>query len=641
MKASSHASCSIRNALVMLMKGIAAVLNHLGIDRTTVITLTVLCLLMIAPFCVPVQAQDGFAVEAIAFTGNKTLPSAILKHLMETKTVGWFSKLLGKAGSEYNDEVMAQDKEQIAALYQREGFLYVKIAPLLKEIDRKEKTVKLTIPIKEGRPIMVNRVTASFAPSSRHPDSVLLGILGRLERELLLRRQTRFRDSSVMLDQLVIVRELSNVGYPYAAIRPELIVSQPDYTVDVTWHIECGPRSRLGDVRILGVSRVPVSVITRQIAFHRGSMFQLRKIEQSQEQVYGLGLFQVAAVTPDLSTAGDTIVPIEVFVKDANRFMTKLGVGYGTEDRVRVLSETRLLGFLGGARRLQLFVKHSYIEPYHIIVTLSQPGYPTPRMTLVASPFMWRQHEPAFSVDRYGGNLGAIHQFSRKLSGSMTFSLERVKITQSALTLTADSLALSKLYNKSQIILGSSFDNSAPLFNPRHGFFNSNSFTIGALGLGSRTRYTKFLVDLRTYRPISLLVLATRIKLGGIKTIGSESFVPVEERFYTGGSSSVRGWARSELGPRMADLPIGGLSLLEGSVEIRYPLFGNLSGVVFGDFGNVWTASYQYTLADLHYAAGVGVRLATPIGPIRLDLAKPVADVEKRIQVHISVGQAF
>ena len=135
--------------------------------------------------------------------------------------------------------------------------------------------------------------------------------------------------------------------------------------------------------------------------------------------MYGLGAFQIATVTPNLSTDRDTITPVEVYVKDARRFTTRLGLGYGTEDKVRVSSDTRLLGFPGGARRLQLFFKHSYLDPYHVIITLMQPGYPTPRTTLATSPFIWRQREPSFTVNRVGANLGAIHQFSGNLGSSM------------------------------------------------------------------------------------------------------------------------------------------------------------------------------------------------------------------------------
>ncbi len=590
---------------------------------------------------VSLQAQEGFAVQKIAFKGNKTIPASILKLLTETKSVGAFSKLLGKRGPEYDDEVMAQDIERIKAFYQREGFLYVIVEPAQKEIDRQKKTVKLSVSIIEGEPIRVRQVTHSLTPSSSIPDSVFKRILKRTSREMVLRPETRFRDSSVILDQLMLTRLFSNVGYPYVDIKPELTVSKPDYAVDVVWRIESGPKCFFGDVRIMGISKVPAPVIARQIAFQQGDLFRLRSVEQTQQQVYGLGVFQVATATPAFAKDSGTVIPVETFVKDAKRFTTKLGVGYGTEDHIRVSSDTRLLGFLGGARRLQLYMKHSYLEPYHVVVTVTQPAFPTPRTTLTASPFVWRQREPAYTVNRAGGSLGAAHQFNPKLSGSITYSLEQVKVAKSVFTETADSTGFPDLYNKSQLILGSSFDNSGPLFNPRHGFFNTNTFALSGLGFGSKTRYMKLLIDLRKYQPLSALVLATRIKLGGIRTFGKESFVPVEERFYSGGSSSVRGWARSELGPHEAGLPIGGLSLFEASAELRYPIVGILSGVVFGDMGNVWTESFTYKPAELRYAAGAGIRITTPIGPIRLDVARPVADNDKKVQFHISVGQAF
>jgi outer membrane protein insertion porin family len=585
--------------------------------------------------------QDGFIIKGLKFKGNKTFSSANLKLLMETKAVGGISRLLGKQAQEFDEEALAGDLEKIKLFYQREGFLYVKIDSVQKEIDRQRKTVKLIIPIEEGRSIEVRTVNYALSAQSSFPDSMLARIVKRVKNELVLRPETRFRDSSITLDLLVLNRALGNVGYPYAQIQPDLAVSETDRAVDVTWKIDVGPKCTFGDVRIVGVSKVPADVIARQVAFKKGDLFRLRQAEQTQQQVYGLGAFQVATATPTFSEEKEPVVPVEVFVKDAKRFATKFGIGYGTEDHVRVTSDSRLIGFLGGARRLQLFVKHSYLEPYHVYLTFVQPAFPTPHTSLSASPFVWRQREPGFTVNRIGASLGATHQFSSKLNGSIIYSLEHVRVAQSVLLQASDSTALTKLYNKSQITLSSSYDNSRPLFNPRRGFVNSNSFAISGLGFGSKTRYTKLMIDLRRYQPLGALIFATRVKLGGIKTFGSESFIPVEERFYSGGSSSVRGWARSELGPHESGVPIGGLSLLEGSAEIRYPIIGILSGVVFFDLGNVWTKSYTYKLTDVRYAAGTGIRITTPIGPIRLDVARPVADVDHAIQVHVSVGQAF
>jgi outer membrane protein assembly complex protein YaeT len=597
--------------------------------------------LAIALAASPARSQDGYAVRGISFKGNKTIPTSILKLVIGTKAPGTFGRLLGHTGSEYDQEAIAADLDKLRLIYQREGFLHAVVGPVQTEMDSKARKIRVVIPIAEGEPVKIHEVTYQLDSTGGAAAAHLTKALKNLQRDMYLKTGERFRDSSVMLDQIALAREFADQGFAYCRINPVLTVDDSASSVRVEWRIASGPRCYYGPIRILGQSKITPHVITRQLAFAQGSGYRQSLTERSQQQIYGLGVFQVATVTPVLGTPKDTTIPIEVFVKDAKRFTSKLGVGYGSEDHFRIFSDSRFLGFLGGARRLQLYFKHSDLEPYHLSATVVQPGVPTPRTTLSLSPFLRRQKEPGFTVNRYGGALGAAHQFSATLNGSATYSLERVKVDQSAQsTLAVDSNA-STLYNKSQIILGATFDNSGPMFNPRHGFFNSGSIAISGLGFGSNTKYTKILFDLRRYQPLGGLVLATRVKFGSIKTIGSESFIPVEERFYSGGGSSVRGWGRSELGPKENGLPIGGLSLLEGSAEIRFPIGGILAGALFADAGNVWLQSYDFPPGDLRYAAGAGIRITTPIGPIRLDVARPVADLDKAIQVHISVGQAF
>jgi outer membrane protein insertion porin family len=130
--------------------------------------------------------------------------------------------------------------------------------------------------------------------------------------------------------------------------------------------------------------------------------------------------------------------------------------------------------------------------------------------------------------------------------------------------------------------------------------------------------------------------------LGGIYSSDASQYIPVEDRFYSGGGNSNRGWSRSMLGPRRADgKPLGGMSILEMNFEIRHHLFWKVELAAFMDAGNVWTSSYHYRFDDLAYASGGGIRVETPIGPIRLDLGVPLWNEKKGIQFFISVGQAF
>jgi outer membrane protein insertion porin family len=138
--------------------------------------------------------------------------------------------------------------------------------------------------------------------------------------------------------------------------------------------------------------------------------------------------------------------------------------------------------------------------------------------------------------------------------------------------------------------------------------------------------------------------------IGGIHSSDESQFIPVEDRFYSGGSNSNRGWARSMLGPiietqdgtSIIKTPEGGKSIVEMNLEIRHPLFWQIELAAFVDAANVWSPSYHYCFNQLWYAVGGGIRVNTPIGPVRLDVGVPVVGTaDRKVQIFLSVGQAF
>jgi outer membrane translocation and assembly module TamA len=159
--------------------------------------------------------------------------------------------------------------------------------------------------------------------------------------------------------------------------------------------------------------------------------------------------------------------------------------------------------------------------------------------------------------------------------------------------------------------------------------------------------------DGRYYQPLGSrrLVLATRVQLGSIDSIGG-STVPLPRRYFLGGSSGVRGWSRYEISPLSASgVPIGGNSLFALSTELRARIRRNLGAVAFLDSGNVWADTWGINLRDLRYAIGSGLRYQTPVGPIRFDFGyqlNPIPGLlvdgepqSRRWRMHFSIGQAF
>jgi len=147
-------------------------------------------------------------------------------------------------------------------------------------------------------------------------------------------------------------------------------------------------------------------------------------------------------------------------------------------------------------------------------------------------------------------------------------------------------------------------------------------------------------------------VWANRVQLGTINALGGDSAVPFFKRYFLGGATSIRGWGRFEVSPLSGfGLPIGGLSMFEGSTEIRKPLWGKIGGVGFLDFGKVANDSASFTAGNFVYAAGPGLRYLTPIGPARVDVGYQLNQIPnlrvngkpeaRHWRIHFSIGQAF
>jgi len=128
--------------------------------------------------------------------------------------------------------------------------------------------------------------------------------------------------------------------------------------------------------------------------------------------------------------------------------------------------------------------------------------------------------------------------------------------------------------------------------------------------------------------------------------------VPFFKRYFLGGATNLRGWGRFEVSP-LSDRgnPIGGHSFANVSAELRVPIRGKLAAVLFADGGNVWSSPWDFNFNDLRYDVGPGLRYATPIGPLRIDVGVQLNPIEgllvngkkqtRPVRVHFSIGQAF
>jgi outer membrane protein insertion porin family len=135
----------------------------------------------------------------------------------------------------------------------------------------------------------------------------------------------------------------------------------------------------------------------------------------------------------------------------------------------------------------------------------------------------------------------------------------------------------------------------------------------------------------------------TSVRIGIADPYGSTEIVPLAERFFAGGNSTVRGFPRDELGPVENGVAIGGEGMLVLNQELRFPLRGALRGTLFYDAGNVWRELGEFALDDMRHVLGVGIRYETPIGPLRVEYGHKLdrEPGESAGELFFSIGDAF
>jgi outer membrane protein insertion porin family len=591
----------------------------------------------------PLIAQQDYQVHDIQISGNQHFSQDELQQQMVLQGTGFLKRnLLRKDPVLFSQELLQGDIGSLVIFYQTEGFLQVEIPAPELEVNHEKQTVDIHISIDEGPPVRIKELKLKFPPSLSDQEQEKQ-VYANLMEKLELQTGKRFRDNDLIRDRNSLLQGFTYAGYPYVEVDFKLIVDVDSAHTDLIWEITPGPRCTFGAITISGNNQTKTSFIRKQLTFHKGAPFNQKQLDETQRRLFSLGLFQVAIVKAQFSAEQDSIIPVRVTISEAARWTGKVGVGYGREDKFRAFTQGRRIGFLGGARRLELLLKHSGLEPYNIDLKMIEPLFFSYKTALTLNPYLRRETEPGYSVTRTGGRMSLLYQITLNLKGSLTFIREIVNQDSSGIDpAQVREQETDDLYDKAGPIIALTWDNSQPIFSPDRGYFILASTKLNGYPRQADFPFIRYLLDARHYRRQAGIIVAYRVKIGLINSYDELEFVPVEERFYAGGSGSVRGWGRQKLGPQDPNgNPIGGNSLLEGSIELRFSLWHKFVGVTFLDFGNVWLESGNYPLKELRYALGFGFGVDTPIGPLRLDLARPLQDEKKSWEFHLNIGKTF
>lgn len=602
----------------------------------------IISILLLGMLSFPLSAQDNYEIRKIRFKGNKTFSRAELLDQVSMHQTNFIQKIQRKEPSLYSQDFMEQDLERLTRFYQSEGFLHANIFVDSLKVNEKKNRVNIYIHIEEKRPVLVDTVSLVITEplANRNADSLVRAI----SKNLSMKNRSRFRDNGVYDDISTINNAFLDLGYVYGQTYFDLDLQSTAQKVHISYGIQPGNISMFGETTITGNRYVNEKMIRKQLAYMAGGRYCRDLLDKTRKNLYNLQLFRVVSITPQTDPENkENPIPVTILIQEMPRWMSNFGIGYGTEDKFRAFADVTFRGIFGGTSRLNLYAKHSALTPYYVSLSWIEPRFFVNRLSVSVNPYIERQNEPGYNTQTIGLNFPVAYRVNDHINTSLSYYLQ--KVTQHVESDDADIPNPEEnrfLYNKSGISALFAFNNSDPVFSPVRGWAVSFGAKVNGYIFGTDFNYTRLWVDVRKYFHLGRFSFALRAMGGAIHSSDSSGFIPVEDRFYSGGSNSNRGWGRSELGPkRESGTPLGGKSILEFNFEIRHPLFWRIEIAAFVDAGNVWTQGYHYRFKELACSVGGGLRVTTPIGPIRLDIGVPLASENKTVHFFISVGQAF
>ena len=561
--------------------------------------------------------EESPIVDAVEIEGSRAISGRNLKLLMFTRANPWYELIPGVDVRRFDPSVLRSDVARILARYKDEGYFEAALDTL---IDRtRPGFVRIRIRIEEGEPVVVSDVRLAFLPEDAGQDSVrLMGVLvTRPERPLTRRgRESDLRRISEIL---------RNEGHAFVEVVADLTVR--DRRALVTYRVNPGPKCRFGQIEIAGNRKISGDLILRGLTFRTGDAYRHKDLSNSRLQLYRSEAFRSVSLGIPDTVARSTPVDISVLVRERPARSLKLGAGYDTEEQLRGLLAWRHRSFLGGgARQMTVESSASALEA-RAKIGMRQPYIIGSRTWLELTGFVEQERPEEIRVKRGGASAALERTF--RATGRVVFEL-RTEAVDFELDSTRTAFSVEYLE-----------DRRDDFFDPTRGLLAE--LTVKASGYRD---FLKVSGECRWYRKIFWKsVLALRVSGGTILSRRPPESIPNFERFFAGGAGSVRGWKLNRLGPRNpSGLPVGGLSHLEGSIEVRTRLFSGLGMAVFADAGNVDSERFgAFDPGGLRVAAGMGLRYLNPISPARIDVAYRLSDdpSQPERQIHFSLGQAF
>jgi outer membrane protein insertion porin family len=614
-----------------------------------------------------ISRGDKFRVAGVKFDGNKYFNNQLLSVRLEIQAAAFASS------GRFSQQLVRDDADSIRGLYTSNGFSDAQVTPEVNDnYLGKKGSLFVTFHVVEGPQTRV----ASLDIEGNHAISkeALLAVAGSTAGQ-------PYSEADIASDRNNILATYFNDGYPAARFTNEVQKTDTPNRVRLIYRINEGTRIGVSKVLLTGYQYTRPGIIAREVSIKQGGPLREGDVVETQRQLYNLGIFnrvQIATQNPN-GTDPDKVMVVDA--QEGKRYT--LGYGFGFEVQQiaanctapsgnqpttcspnstkiaaspRGIFEISRSNMFGRAQTLSFKARASTLEYRSVLAYTADHLFAEKNLSLQLTGFADKSQDVnTFTSTRFEGSLQVTEALSHGSSISARYFYRRVKASDIVNTINVEQIPLFSLPTLvSGLGLNYARDRRDNPGDATRGTFNTIDLSVAVDALGSSASFFRGYYQNSSFHTLGRsFVFARSVRFGfeepygrtteGVATQCStttvpttDEIIPLPERFFAGGGTSIRGFGLNQAGPRdpCTGFPIGGLALLVFNQELRFPMklpiIGNrLGGTLFYDGGNVYTDVNHISLAwkspaptDLNYfshTVGFGVRYPTPVGPVRVD----------------------
>jgi outer membrane protein assembly factor BamA len=645
-----------------------------------------------------IERGDRHKLIGLEITGNHYFDKELLSSRLQI-----YKAAFGSRGK-FSRRLIETDRQSMENLYRANGFPAATVAAqILDNYQKRPGDVFIRFVVSED--VQTRVAELRIEGNQAFGKEELLGVIASSPGQ-------PYSDFNVATDRANILAQYFNEGFPQATFESEVqpveqqtaaAAGNPTQekledrtsetraekktgpvvakTVRLTYRIHEGPQIHVHRVLITGWNHTRLGVVKREVRVKATQPLREGQVVDSQRRLYNLGVFNRVTISPQNPTGTDTDKDVVVLVEEAKRYTIAYGGGFevqrlasttnptGGEIQAapRGIFEISKLNLTGRADSLSLKLRGSTLQGRALLGYSVPNTFGNSHLSLQATAYAEKTQDiNTFSESRYEGSLQLTDHNSSRTTILYRYSFR--KIIVSNLNIPPQEIPL---FQQPTLVsqFGSSWvrdtrDNPA---DASKGWLNSADISIAGTDIGSSASFLRFLYQNSSYHPIKRrFSFARSFRIGVMVPYGDtisltfpapvqsplQQLIPLPERFFAGGGTSLRGFALNQAGPRdsLTGFPVGGQALLVFNQEFRFPLHlpyagTRLGGTLFYDGGNVYSKLDRISLRwssprpifdpanpkqclfnctnELNYfshTVGVGVRYSTPVGPIRIDL---------------------